>query len=108
MELTVPSSIRPPSKKPTVEQVINRAHELISEHGWTQNIARNAEGSLCLAFAIHESVREFCQTNDFDLIDETKKFVKAKCGLPPYGDLVAWNDQSGRTKEEVLEVLKYE
>jgi hypothetical protein len=91
----------------TIEQVINRANEVISENGWCQHKATSPEGGCCLVAAITRSIKDLTGYNDLELFISTTNFLKQKLELEK-DTLVLWNDDITRTKEEVLAVLTYD
>lgn len=116
----------------TAKQVLNGAAKRIEEKGWTQHCyARMAEefpasagwpaipvGSPCgaegnLAFtpiaetdvigALRQQVARFGLKADHDVVDMAKEILRRDLGVE---NLAEWNDEPGRTKEQVIAALK--
>jgi hypothetical protein len=75
-----------------VHEVLVRARNLIDRHGWQQGDMGNANEGYCIEGA--------CRAAGSDYGDWSE--VRAPLGIAiPF----VWNDEPGRTKEEVLAVL---
>lgn len=68
------------------------AARYIAEHGWTQGRMYAPDGSVCLTGGLLKA----CQPGDAHLLVQVYRF---------WGITEDWNDEDGRTKDEVLAVL---
>lgn len=87
----------------TIIEIKKKMADLLRECGWCQNQLVNSNGERCLtgAFSKVFSVRTTSPRwlNEWQSVRED---LKVRCN----GNIAAWNDVSGRTIEEVLELLE--
>lgn len=112
---------------PTPAALLARAADIIDERGWNQGFYYNDTGCVCVLGAIHAAVAEAAGQ---DVTEDRLKFphlplseesrplvqsynhaVKALSDTVPFGDafrsaIPDWNDENGRTKEEVQALLR--
>lgn len=84
-----------------VRRVLNRAVELIEEHGWIQMSYGSKSEGFCAAGAIDEASHEM-GLDYTDVRDEARRAVADEIGR----GLVTWNDEPGRRTNEVLTVMR--
>lgn len=108
------------TENPEINQVaiLDRSRELLKKFGWIQGRFISDEG-FCLAGALNHATYQI--SNEFrahhddqnpptkiwrnrDTV-ETLIFQEIRKGNWQDGSLTVWNDQPGRTKEEVISVL---
>lgn len=94
--------------EPWQEHLLNAA-QYIRDHGWCQLTSKNDKGEVCLEGAIMQGILQALGTKSYlkispPLYGEADRKVRQQLGtnLPCH----YWNDQKGRTKEEVLAVLE--
>lgn len=79
--------------------------ELLVKNGWTQNRYRSQEGAFCLAGAIRYV---YAFSTDFDgrleLHARLERLLAKRGAADP--QVPSWNDEPGRTKKQVLELLR--
>lgn len=89
-----------PQKFDPIVKVLTNAKAVLLTRGWCQNRAVNDKGNVCLA----EALAIACE----DSPDQEKLFVEVSevmCQFMNKRYITDWNDQEGRTKENVLEAL---
>lgn len=92
-----------------VSLVIARAIDIIEREGWCQDGFKDAQGRHCVAGALWKAATGkepmgTQTTSDEDCPVYTRAFTRL-CGL--LGRHVpCWNDMPGRTKDEVIELMK--
>lgn len=112
---------------PTPASLLTRAAAILDERGWTQGFYFNEAGCVCALGAIHAAVAEAAGQDSTDrlrlefphlaitadmqpLADAFLKALDAVDAAVPGGkdrfSLAEWNDQRGRTKREVQELLR--
>lgn len=74
-----------------------KAYEVIKKYGWIQRAYGNVEMGFCLVGAIAES-------NQKGAVEAVEKELYASSYI--LTSLTAWNDTIGRTKEEVIALLR--
>jgi len=106
-------------------EIIKKAIELLETKGWTQGAyARNAEGapiyrmepeacSFCLSGALSRAYMEMNENHDDEVDPFYEEFRNTRIGIidiirKKYGadQIITFNDDDGRTKEEVVGLLK--
>lgn len=89
-----------PSLKPEnkTAQALNRAIMLIEQHGWFQGAHKGPDGSLCMGQAVVTATDEMKIVGLFDHV-----IIKLHKQIGP---VALWNDVPGRTKEEVINMLR--
>lgn len=95
-----------------VARTLNKAADLIEEHGWTQGAGGWGDGSnLCLEGAIYAAMGGSIWTEEY--VDGERQLPKCRAYKAvveflewTQGPLYRWNDETGRTKEEVVAVLR--
>lgn len=98
-----------------VADVLEAAADIIRERGWTQgddNVAFSQRDATCAALAIDAAARDGLDldvTADFRTyvlrVDAGKDAFASHLGLA-YHQIPRWNDDPGRTVEDVLSALK--
>lgn len=91
----------PPSTmvNPEYESVLTEAAGFIARNGWCQGQGALPSGECCLARAISMAA------GDTVLAIRVCAYLREKRGLPPTFQFATWNDEPGRTKEEVIVML---
>lgn len=88
---------------PTGEEVLDGAAKAIEEQGWCQHMMQNAEGNLCLMGGLLHGARQTQCPGFYEAAQAVEDQVKQQTGA----SLVAlWNDEPGRSVEDVLLLLK--
>jgi len=80
-----------------MKEHLAKARELLEEKGWCQGTLRDEQGRLCVTGAIIVSSGGYPR-----LAYKMTDILSKKLGE----DLTHWNDTFGRTKEEVIALLK--
>jgi hypothetical protein len=93
-------------KQPTVKQIAQKAAELLEEHGWCQHASRGLLGNLCMMQAVTESICNLIGNREAENVIRLYTFVSGAIDDKVNGSPVRWNDTRGRTKEEVLGLLR--
>jgi hypothetical protein len=98
-------------KEVTVADVLERAADILEEFDWCQGSSGSkAEGYMCAVGAIGEAVVDFgSAAGPFTTKDSPFRQACAILGWPKELDmwpLAVWNDKPGRTKAEVVAVLR--
>lgn len=98
-----------PKGPPTVKDVLKTATKLISNGGWTQHSYRRAtdEGmKYCAIGAIEKAMEDVLGKYDSTMFSAA--VGKIYLHLPPEfsSSIVSYNDTTGRTASEVIEVFK--
>lgn len=112
---------------PTPAQLLTRAADILDERGWFQGSYFNDSGCVCVLGAIHAAVAEAAGQ---DITEDLLRFprlpltqdvqslaqsynhaIKVLNEQVPFGDILAcaipdWNDEHGRTKDDVQELLR--
>ena len=81
----------------TDNEICKTVAKYIREHGWCQGEYHATDGRVCLVGAL-----DSCFSNDYT--NGEYRAVQRKLGVA--GPLSEWNDQEGRTVEEVLTILE--
>jgi hypothetical protein len=97
---------------PEWKRILLRAHEIIEERGWCQQALQTADGRVCLEAAISIAaggaavLEDDCDTSEgaARAFDEMKRRVRFAPG--ENHRLWVWNDRPGRTKDEVLKLIR--
>jgi hypothetical protein len=85
-------------------RILTDAADLIERSGWTQH-AYESHGCYCLYGAIHTAAkldRYAIDESKSDPLNEAWAILSERVDDNP----IAWNDRNGRTKEEVLDLLR--
>ena len=85
-----------------VAGVLNGAADLIERDGWIQGEPRGADGRLCMVRALGDVIGGATPWRS-DLYDAATAALQETTGVFLVS---AWNDQSGRTKAEVVAALR--
>lgn len=80
----------------TTHRILTDAADLLERCGWTQG-AYVSNGGYCLMGAFHEANSGAIS----EQYEEAWAFLEEAVGNP-----IHWNDEDGRTKEEVLNLLR--
>lgn len=99
-------------------RVLARARATITEKGWTQHSSQNEQGNVCLSYAIEQARQVRSKPGLLPLgsskmsniiaglLEEARPQVTRRApAFTILSDIVTWNDKSGRTKEQVLDLL---
>lgn len=78
-----------------------KAYQVLEKYGWIQKTFGNRDYGFCLAGAITEAYPK-----DKDSNKAFNKLVKLHPRRFADGVVVTWNDNPGRTKKQVVELLK--
>lgn len=97
------------------QKVLLKARDYIQEHGWCQHQFENAKGEVCLAGAIRKVLGLDTGTMSVfiplyvDVHSQEHYYFKflRKLELKTGRSIGNWNDQMGRTKEDVIGVLEH-
>ncbi len=103
LELKQPGEapIAPPPTLDPWRQLLLEAAVLIERKGWCQKHLMDVKGRMCTIGAM-TSVWDLESDWNMDVISLAQDKLTAVVG-----PLVEWNDTDGRTKAEVVEVLRY-
>jgi hypothetical protein len=82
------------------QKVISLAADLIEKHGHCQNRVRDERGAMCLVGGLETACSILGES--FAPWSEATAAVKSVVG----GDFIDWNNAPGRTKAEVVAVLR--
>lgn len=83
--------------------ILAEAAMYIDTHGWCQGDLKDAEGRVCVLKAVNNVCRRRAPKTFHAAISELAR----RTGGPLDGSSIAvWNDADGRTKNEVLAVLR--
>lgn len=87
-----------------VSDTLNQAADLIEDEGWTQYKWKSRTGERCIMGAIRDvaGVPELAAIPDGSIGAEARNAIARYLWYPPS----IWNDQLGRTAEEVVEALR--
>lgn len=89
-------------------EVFDKAVALIEERGWCQGIMRDEGGELCADGALWFAALEFAPgAPDYDAVRMASWNLLQLRTEMQFGGLVEYNDHPGRTKDEVLEMLRW-
>lgn len=101
----------------TVSQVLSGAADYIDKHGWVQGQMQDTKGRCCAVGAIAVAASEVSEENVWairsdaenrlarTLVDEETLSIAGDV-LGRFDLIVRWNDESGRTKDEVVQALR--
>lgn len=86
------------------QRILLRAAELLEHDGWCQGYLRDDFGRMCASGAIGAAIEEMCPVDgDPDTWEDVACRVARHVGARM---LTAWNDESERTKDEVIAALR--
>ncbi|ONK09502.1 hypothetical protein [Streptomyces sp. MP131-18] len=92
-----------------VRQLIRRAADAITTHGWTQGCWSTTDGRLDLQGALYLAAYgvpiEVGGRPESAVLAEASVAVRHRIGSPLPPHIEPWNDEPGRTRSEVLAVL---
>lgn len=104
------------ASKADIVEVLEGTRRALMLHGWTQGRRMRRDGSMCLSGAITFAVNprltkawglpEIRSERESRLIAATGAALATHIGAEKPDQLVTWNDQKGRTRPEVLELLQ--
>jgi hypothetical protein len=90
-------------KTVTEADVLHRAADLLEEFGWCQGrMGSKQEGMFCISGAVNEAVRELGY--NYTRLPSDPLYVSGTRFFGGNGP--RWNDEAGRTKEEVVSALR--
>jgi hypothetical protein len=80
----------------------------IEKHGWCQNTLRNLHGQVCLIGSLYGALGyDFSvgssSTNIASKVQKTSREFRKRLDVDDEAD---WNDENGRTKEEVVRTMR--
>jgi hypothetical protein len=98
-------------------ETLERAAGLLEIHGWTQCVYKNEAGAMCIRGALYQAVGLNTNTQQVitssttvrdwngrsDLAISAAYRLARKVGA---GSEISWNDEDGRTADEVIDALK--
>lgn len=84
-------------------EILTAMETLLEKKGWIQKKSKTDKG-FCLIGALTEVVRKL-PPRDIDA-KHSEVWTALQNSLPYGGSVVAFNDQKGRKKEEVLELIR--
>jgi len=84
----------------TVAETLNAAADYLEQHGWCQGQMFGPDDSVCAVGAIAEVTRA---DTDYDHYSEALEVAMSYVGGGPVSQ---WNDAPGRTKEDVIAMLR--
>lgn len=82
--------------------MLKDAREHLQRVGWTRGTARNASGQVCLSRAL----QDVDGTKHGVAVDAEARRIVLSLAMGGRGSIPTWNDQAGRTKEEVMTLLE--
>lgn len=88
--------------EPTVPAVLTAAADLLEEKGWTRKVAEDSQGRHCLVGALFQVILNLPPNNGsiyYDALEAVQQRL-------PGGRVVNWNDNPGRTAEQVIALLR--
>lgn len=89
-----------------LKQILTRARELITTHGWIQNSYGNETKGFCLFGAVDAAAYELRETKGEPLqVSITEIMMKLRSVSGHKTNAISWNDAPDRTKEEVLTLI---
>lgn len=97
---------------PTPRSLLLRAADILDERGWTQGDFVAADGCVCALGAVHLASNEIagipCRATfaTGDLYEQALDRIYAIVGGLGSGGIAVWNDEDGRTKDEVQDMLR--
>jgi len=95
---------------PTNKEILTKATELIQTYGWIQHSAGSKSKGYCSFGALHDAILSFylywderdkAETSTLDLLNNQVKNVSSD-----HTNIVGYNDELNRTKEEVLTIFR--
>lgn len=96
------------AKTKTAADILNRAADELERHGWIQGKYGTTRGAKCIMGAIAFAGVGKIPTSPFfrwNLQTMAANKILETC-TPPRWTAVAWNDRAGRTKEQVIRLLR--
>lgn len=106
--LQVPSWDRPIETRKEWRIILNRAADIIDQHGLAKGTQRDSEGRFCIHGALNVALgRELNSYHgDFPGVEAIYRYLQSQgyTGCPT--GFAYWNNEPGRTKEEVVHVLR--
>ena len=88
-----------------VGEVLRKAADYIDEHGWAQGHWDCETGCVCADGAIIQVAGEEHSSQATTAFDVASDVAKMRSSGTCYS-IISWNDQPGRTKEEVTRLLR--
>ena len=91
-------------------ELLQIARDLIEGYGWTQGVLKDDAG-FCVRGAVLEACREMGILRRFDQESRESAFyqvldaLNVEVSFDGFWTLADWNDDPGRTKDEVLDLL---
>lgn len=92
-----------------VSKGLLKAAEYIEEHGWCQRMTFNERGESCLSFALDKAFGIDTSFDEYRLkVEARNRLMKPilEVMTENVACIINWNDAKGRTKEEVINLLR--
>jgi hypothetical protein len=89
--------------------VYRETAKLLRKRGWTQGVPHNAAGNRCLVYAVDCVLMQLGQGGVDGTMQNVASPLMEALGLAPsvyWATLVDWNDEPGRTFDEVITLLE--
>lgn len=97
---------KPVKSKMTVAEQLNAAADYIEEHGWCQNAYEDDNGGVCASGALREVGRQAFGPGGVGMFSVPYRLALTVVGRKLPAMLCDWNDEPGRTKEEVVAMFR--
>jgi hypothetical protein len=101
---------------PEWKRILLRAHEIIEERGWCQLALLEDDGSVCLEGAVmlasgvalleNPACHITPRGGEAEMASAMNAIRMLRQRLTSAGDVADWNDEHGRTKDEVLKLIR--
>lgn len=90
-----------------VKDLADKAIEVLERDGWCQGFLTNSQGQHCLLGAMNQAHYND-EVGDFHQFYELRQAVSAHIynGTGDASSITLWNDTPGRTREDVIELLR--
>lgn len=97
----------------TTKAILLETANFIEKRGWAQRSFETSDGRVCILEALTRVCRRRCEDTPMALSQAVVR-LRETAGLPRSSlplvilqkGLITWNDEPGRTKEEVIETLR--
>ncbi len=101
LELKKSGEVPPPLAPEPWQEVLFDAADLLERRGWCQKHLVDIKGRRCIIGAMTD-VWNVCKHWDMSVVAQAQNKL-----TEIVGPVVEWNDAEGRTKEEVVGILRY-
>ena len=89
------------------QEVLSRAADAIEEHGWTQGNSGNTQIGFCISGAMmHVGFSFHALDRAYDILCDRLGVLGCHPTLTRRIMIPKWNDEPGRTKEQVVTMLR--